>query len=306
MLGLMLVLGGGCASNSPAPTLAPISTPSLGRDQIIVLGDIDAHEPLKKVKRFGPLADYLAENLGELGIEEGKVLIARDIAEMGSFLKEGKVDIYFDSGFPTLAAQQISGSQIISRRWKGESATYWSTFVVRRDSSIRRVEDFVGKVVAFEEPYSTSGFVLPAGTLIQRGFSLVEVSGPDAAIGSDEIGYLFSLDEENTIELILEGRVAGGGVSNQDYEKLPPELMDRLVRFDRTITVPRQLVSVRPGLDPQLVVKIQHLLVGLEQSEHGRELLQSLKKTTRFDSISSDTQASLEELEVLMKLVAKE
>jgi len=61
--GLMLILGSGCASNSPAPTPAVTSAPSLARAQIIVLGDIDAYEPLKKVKRFGPLASYLAENL---------------------------------------------------------------------------------------------------------------------------------------------------------------------------------------------------------------------------------------------------
>ena len=57
----------------------------------------------------------------------------------------------------------------------------------------------MGKVVVFEELYSTSGFILPAGTLIKKGFKLREVSGPDEDVSPNEIGYFFSRDEENTI-----------------------------------------------------------------------------------------------------------
>lgn len=302
---LALPMGIGCDSPPATPDVLPSPVPSLERSQVIVLGDIDADEPVKKVKRFSPLAEYLAENLSEQGIRGGKVVIASSIEEMGRFLKEGEVDIYFDSGFPTLEVQRLSGSQIILRRWKQESATYWSTFVARRDSGIDSIEDFVGKIVAFEEPYSTSGFILPAGTMKQRGFNLRRVSSPTAEAGPDEIGFFFSLDEDNTIELILEGRVAGGGISNQDYESLPPELMDRLVRFDRTITVPRQLVSVRPGLAAPLVEKVRDLLVGLERTEEGRQLLAGLKKTSRFDALFPETEASLAELQELIRLVSE-
>jgi len=276
------------------------------RSRIIVLGDIDADEPTKKVRRFTPLADYLAKNLAEFGLREGRVRIARDIQEMGNLLKEGEVDVYFDSGFPTLAAQQISDSEVILRRWKQGDPEYWSTFIVRRDSGIDGVEDFVGKVVAFEEPYSTSGFVLPAGTLIQRGFLLKRVSGPNQLVGPDVIGYVFSRDEENTVELVLQGRVAGGGVSNQDYQNLPDELMDQLVALDRTITVPRQLVSVRPGLDPALSQRIRDLLIGLVQTEEGRLLLEGLKNTRKFDEVPPESQESLVRLAELMGLVSYE
>ena len=47
-----------------------------------------------------------------------------------------------------------------------------------KDSGLNGVEDLVGKIVAFEEPHSTSGFVLPAGTLVQRGYRLRELDAP--------------------------------------------------------------------------------------------------------------------------------
>ena len=75
------------------------------------------------------------------------------------------------------------------------------------------------------------------------------MDGPDSEVSPNEIGYFFSGGEENNIEMILRGRIAAGGVSNQDYDELPPDLKQKIISFDRTLTVPRQLVSVRPGLD---------------------------------------------------------
>ena len=301
---LWLAMGCGPASTSPMPTPRP--SPSLETEQLITLGDIDPDEPTKKIKRFAPLADYLAEQLKESGIAGGRVVIARDINEMATFLKEGTLDVYFDSPFPTLRVQELSGSEIILRRWKGGIASYWSTYVALRESGVTSVADFVGKVIAVEEPRSTSGFILPAGTLVQRGYSLSEVDTPGARVASDKIAYFFSRDEENTFELVLEGKVAGGGVSNEDYEELPPELKRQIIAFDKTIEVPRQLVSVRPELDPELVRKLTELLVNLDQTEEGRQILQGLKETAKFDALPAEAEASLQALKELIELVTRD
>ena len=211
-----------------------------------IIPDSEAHPFFLQQASYTPSFGGLG--LSEYGIHEGRVVIARDIAEMARFLRDGTVDLYFDSSFPTLAVQELSGSEVILRRWEGADPTYWSTYVALGSNGIASVEDFIGKAIAFEEPHSTSGFVLPAGTLIQRGFTLKEINGPSADVAADEIGYFFTQDEQDTFELILQSGVAGGGVSNQDYEELPAEFKRQVIAFDQTITVPRQLVSVRPGL----------------------------------------------------------
>ena len=294
-----------CGPTAPAPTSTPTEVAITAASQIITLGDIDPDEPTKKVKRFRPLADYLADNLKEFGITEGSVLIAGDIEQMASYFKNAKVDVYFDSAFPTLAVQDLAGSDIILRRWKGGVVEYWGTYVALRSSGIIKVEDLVGKVIAFEEPRSTSGFVLPAGTLVQRGFNLKEVDAPDANVGSDEIGYVFSRDEENTFEMVMQATVAGGAVSSDDYEELSAGMKDRIIAFDWTITVPRQLVSVRPALDRRIVDKIRELLITLDQTEQGRQILEGLKNTKKFDVLPADAEAALEGTRRLMELVAK-
>ncbi len=174
--------------------------------------------------------------------------------------------------------------------------------MVARDGEIGNIEDLAGKIIAFEEPYSTSGFILPAGTLIKRGLTLTEVPGHDSAVASDQIGYFFSGDEENTFEALLQGKVSGGGVSNLDYELLPDELKQRIVAIDRTIEVPRQLVSVSSEMPPGLEDRISGLLTGLDQTEEGRQILSDLRNTRRFDLIPPESLPILDELKNLMRL----
>ena len=292
-----------CGDSAATPSASGVSQGSIDKAHTIVIGDVDPDEPVKKVRRFQPLADYLAQHLQAFGIQAGRVVIASNIEEMGGFLKEGEVDIYFDSPYPALTAQKLSGSEFLLIRAKEGVDSYWSTFVVRRGSGVTGGEDLLGKIVSFEEPRSTSGFVLPAGTLIQQGFALREVAGPGAQVSATEIGYFFSRDEENTIELVSRGQVAAGGISIQDYQELPPELMEQLTIFERTITVPRQIVSVRPGLDPALKAKLRELLLGLKDTEEGRTILQDMKHSA-FDPLPVETEAALAQLDELIDLVA--
>ena len=105
-----IVLFAIAACQSGPAALTNVATPppppdTLSEDQIITVGDIDPDEPAKKIKRFQPLADYLADRISDYGIETGQVVIARDIEEMAGFLRDGRIDIYFDSPFPTLGVQ---------------------------------------------------------------------------------------------------------------------------------------------------------------------------------------------------------
>ena len=304
---LIIIASSGCGTAENAST-SPIDTDKVdsGATGVITLGDIDPDEPAKKVARFQPLADYLARRLSNYRIGAGRVRIARDIDEMGTLLKDGTVSIYMDSLFPTVSVQELSGSEIIARRWKDQVPTYWSTYVARRDSGIDEVSDFKGAVIAFEEPHSTSGFLLPAGTLARRGLLLREVADPKEHVGPDEIGYVFSRDEENTFELIQRGDVVGGAVSNGDFAELPDEMKDVFIAFDRTVEVTRQLVSVAPGLDRAMVDDIKKLLFGLGQSEESRAILDGLKKTVKFDDLTDQDRSNVDDFKDLIKLVKSE
>ena len=158
-------------------------------------------------------------------------------------------------------------------------------------------------MIVFEEPLSTSGFVLPAGTLLQGGFKVTPYDDPADEVAADEIGYTFSRDDENSLRWVQQGLVSAGATSNQDYDELSEEIKSDLVIVDRTIDVPRQFVSAGPGLDPEMIDKVKSLLMDLDKSEEGREILANLKNTLKFDEIHAGTEDSLRELKDLISQV---
>ena len=168
-----------------------IESKSPAKARSIIIGDVDPDEPVKKIRRFRPLADYLASQLGEFDIVEGGVIIAQSFEEMGKLLRDGEVDIYFDSLYPAIASQNISGSEFLLRRSKDGVSSYWSTYVVLKERMVDIFDEFLGKIIAFEEPRSTSGYLLPAGNLLKQGYRLKLVEGPSAEVADNEIGYFF-------------------------------------------------------------------------------------------------------------------
>ena len=54
-------------------------------------------------------------------------------------------------------------------------ATYQSQFIVKAGSPIKKIEDLNGKKVAFVEPASTSGYLLPLKTLNEKGIKPKEI-----------------------------------------------------------------------------------------------------------------------------------
>ena len=299
VLSLIITACQGAASSEPVPAgLAPEG----GGGRTLVLGDVDPDDPAQKIARFQPLADYLAARLSHLGFEAGKVVIARDIAEMGRFLSDGTVDIYMDSPFPTLMARSLSGSEVILRRWKQGSPEYFSTFFALKGGGITTLEQLQGQIVGFEEPFSTSGYILPAGTLLEQGFSPVQVASPVSGVSLDQIGYLFTNDDSDTVNLVVRGVIAAGAVSNLDLQDLDSELEEQLVYFGASTTVPRQLVSVRPGLPAEIAQVVSDVMSHMHQNEEGARILAAMKGTTKFDALPAESVAELAKLSTLIQL----
>ncbi len=248
----------------------------------LVIGSV-SDKPGNEIKKFQPLADYLARHLAEFGVDKGVVKVARGTSEMAHLLGSGQVDVYIDSPFPIIVVGRLADSRILLRRWKKGRAEYHSVVFVRNDSPIQTVNDLLGKLIAFEEPYSTTGYFLPKTSLLLAGLRLRDQSVTSEPVKRDETGYTFSLDDENTVMWVLRGKVSAGATDDASFAKLPPSRRDDLRVMHRTMVVPRHLVSVRKGLDERLVKRMKEVLMAMEHSEEGKQVLQKFEMTTRFD-----------------------
>jgi phosphonate transport system substrate-binding protein len=299
---LVFLLGtAGCiAAPAPAPTVTPVPEPTIA-PRSIVLGAV-SDDPAKKIKAFQPLADYLGAHLGQLGITSGEVKIAPDQDTMIKWLKDGTVDLFFDSPYTAMIMNDQAGAQIILRSWKSGLAEYNSLILVRKDSGIKSLADLNGHVVAFDDPTSTTAYMLPLAYMIEGGLKVVEVTSADSSVPADEAGYLFATGQDNVTAWLVTGKVSAGTFGSHDLKDVPADVMDQFAVLVETEAVPRFLVLVRPGMDQAEVDAIKALLVGLDQTPEGPDILKTFEKTAKFDELPN-AEAMLARMRQLYEVV---
>lgn len=243
-------------------------------------------EAAAEIKKFLPLASYLAKELQSEGIDQGKVVVAKTVSQMAGLLREGKVDIFIDSPFPTLAASQLSGSKLLLRRWKKGQGEYHSVIFTRKDSDVNRLEDLKGKMVAFQDPFSTTSYFLPKTMMLQKGLKLALKTDTSESVAPGEVGYVFSIADENIMLWVLRKKVIAGAIDDSGYEKEAKSNLNSLKVIEKSNLVPRHIVSYRADLPPKLVTRIKEILTGMDQSEEGKKALKDFESTSKFDAIS--------------------
>lgn len=300
VLGLLAVIlfAAGCQpATLSSPTPDATATPGVS----LVLGDI-SDEPAETIKGTQPMADYLAARLGSHGVGRGEVKIAPDLETMIQWMEMGEVDLYFDSPYPALVISQAAGAQPILRRQKYGVSEYYSVFFSRADADFAELEDVQGNMVAFEEAFSTSGYMLPFSHLIEQGYRPIEKPSPETAVSPDEVGYVFSTADNTTVQWVVSGKVPIGVVDNVTFRRLPQETQNELRIFAQTGSVPRQLVLVRADLDPELVSEIKAILQAMDESEEGQAVLETFL-TSEFDEFPQGASQALGRMKVLYQLV---
>lgn len=287
ILGNVLFLGFvtlmvGCTQTPPTPSVTT-TTPTPTSTKALVIGDV-TNQPAKKITRYQPLADYLAARLSQFGIGVGEVKVAPDVGTMAEFLKSGQVDIYFDSPYPAMIAVNQSGAQPILRRWKGGDAIYRTIIFTLKDKGIERLEDLQGKMIAFDDVSSTSGFVLPFVYLKEAGLKLIEKDSTTDEVASDEVGYVFSKDDQNNIQWVISDKVDAAAVDHRSYLDIPEESRQAMVILGETEEVARHVVLVRSGLPPEQVEAIKQILLDMDQTPEGKAVLEQFEETAKFDT----------------------
>jgi phosphonate transport system substrate-binding protein len=308
-IGVVAVIVVGIAasiSRNSDPRPAAASTPEESiQGTALRIGSI-SNEPGNEAEVFQPFADYLAAQLGHVGVGRGQIVVARDIGTMHKLLSSGAVDLYVDSPFPILTMERDDIIRIVARRWKEGVAEYHSVLFARKDSSIRDVAGLGGRVVAFEEPFSTSSYLLPKASLLEYGLALVQIPTATTSVPADRVGFVFSNDDDNTVYWVLKGKVAAGAINDQVFRSLPPAQRDELIIIHQTATVPRQLVGIRRDVDPDVATALTTVLLKMHTVEDGRRVLADFDKTTRFDDFDTLTGSAMASLARLARLVSVE
>jgi len=303
-LGLLLTIAIGCGQPSEPPpsgeaTVQPVPA------GVLTIGSVSLN-PTQEYEVVRPFADFVAANLHHVGIGRGRVVVVGSLNQMIEELREGRVDLFIDSPFPAVFVWQHTDAEPILRRWKRGSDVYRSVVFARADSGVDSVEDLAGKIIAFGEPFSTSGFLMPKAALASAGLRLVNYEDPAASIPGDRVGYIFSNDAENTMFWVLKQKVVAGSVNADYFKALAGDRISELRILLTTEAVPRNVVSVRRGLDPKVVQAIESLMLEMHLSDEGRTSLEKFEETTRFDRFPGGADQDLARILTLLPHVQED
>jgi phosphonate transport system substrate-binding protein len=236
-------------------------------------------------EHFKDFVSYVARKLSPERNLEGRVAAVQNQSRLANLLSQRRADFYMESPHPTHMINNVYGAgKLLLRRWKGGMSDYHSLIFALKNGPTKRLEDLRGKIIAFEDPESTSGYYLPKLLLSKKGFKLAPMRNASKT-DPGTVGYVFASSQKNLLELVLTGKVAAGAFSNDDHAGLADSQKSDLVILAETASLPRHLVSVRKDLSPAVSDPLKRILLTMHEDAEGRVILQKTDGTTKFDTL---------------------
>jgi len=274
----------------------------------LVLGRV-SDDPKAHYERLKPLLDYVVERMADVGIREGRVLMARDAQQMVSYLRQGKVDWMSETSGAALVFEERAKARIFLRSRRGGLFDYHSVFFARKDSQIAALSDLTGRTLALQQSMSTSAYLVPAAMLLDSHLALAIQASPLERPPADFVGYVFARSEGNLVTWVHKGLVDAAAFSNQDWDELQqnsPAVANDLMVFQSSGSFPRALELVRAGLDPKIEQRLRQILLAAHQDPAAQPALLAYSRTERFDEIDAATWAVLAEFRAGVRRVRAE
>lgn len=264
-------------------------------DHVLVLGRI-SDDPKAHYDQLKPLLDYVVPRMRDVGISEGRILMARDAQQMASYLRRGRVDWVTETAGMAVRLQDRAGARPLLLTERDGVSRYHGLFFVRRDSRIQSLRDLPGHALAFQNTASTSAYFAPSVALLNDGLKMEILLSPMERPSADSVGYVFARSEANIGTWVHKRLVDGGVVSNLDWDN--PRRIPNAFRRDfriihRTPDYPRALEMVRRGLPEQVESRLREVLLQASQDPQAREALDRFFRTTRFLPVDAASQQSL-------------
>ncbi len=283
-----------------AALLSALTTPAhaAGDERVLVLGRI-SDDPKAHYEQLKPLLDYVVPRMRDVGITEGRILMARDAQQMTSYLRRGRVDWVTETAGTGMQLQQRAGARPLLLTERGGVSRYHGVFFVRRDSGLERLSDLEGRTIAFQNTASTSAYFAPATALLDAGQRLEILLSPMDRPSADAVGYVFARSELNIAAWVHKRLVDAGVVSNLDWDdvrRMPPAFRRDFRVIHETQDFPRALEMVRGDLDPKIEARLREVLLEAAQDPAAREALSVFFRTTRFLPVDPASQQALDDL----------
>lgn len=281
---LSLSLLAGCGSNSASSG----SNAAAGNDASAEKTTFTiAYAPNESTEQSSDARNGLAADLGEaLGMEVEEIQ-ASDYNAIIEALRTGKADMaYMGPLSVALAVERADAEPIVMKAPGGDKAqaVYHSVLIARADNNeINSIEDIKGKTMAFVDPDSTSGNLVPTSEIIK--------AFPDDNLDTDKIhtngdffeAVSFSGKHQAGLQAVIKGDVDVAPISDQILasEIANGNAAEGDVKIIHTSpAIPAEAMVVGTSVDDDLKAKLVDFLTGYDNEAYFTEVIK--KEGARF------------------------
>lgn len=180
-----------------------------------------------------------------------------------------KADISALNSFGYLLAHEKYGAEARLVVIRHGLATYQSQFIVRNDKGIKKIEDLNKKKIAFVDPSSTSGFLLPMKTLKDKNIKPKET--------------VFMMKHDSVVAKVYLGEVDAGATyysppvegKMDDARRLVltqyPDVETKVKILDLSDPIPNDPIVFRKDMPEEMKNKITEVLLNFMQTPEGKK-----------------------------------
>lgn len=204
-----------------------------------------------------------------------KVAVPTSYAAVIEAMGTKEADIAWLATYAYILAHEKYGAEVKLSTVRNGLDKYRGQFVARANSKIKRIEDIEGKIIAFTDAASTSGFIYPSAILQSRGIKPKD--------------YFFAGGHPQAILAVYSGRadVACTFWSPPDQDDVPqdarlklidthPDVFEKISIVGYSDWIPNDTVTMRKGFPQKLQDEIISALLEYVATPEGKKTMKEL------------------------------
>ena len=182
-----------------------------------------------------------------------------------------RADVAIMNSFGYLLANEKYQANAELRILRNQDSYYKGQIIASVASGINKLEDIQGKRMAYTDPSSTSGYLLPSKMLKDKNIVPVNT--------------VFGMKHDNVVTMIYQGQVdAGatyysppgpdGAIKDARSRVLTqfPDVVEKIKIIELTDSIPNDPIVFRKGIDIETKKKVKEALLKYVQTENGKKV----------------------------------